>query len=52
MFDALTTFDSASDAARVVHGGNVSGPRYWRRATMGQRYGEWRARLIDKGDAA
>ncbi len=39
-------FDSPSGAARVVYGGNVSGPRHWRHSKTGQRYGEWRASLI------
>lgn len=52
VFTKDTAFDSPSGAARVVYGGNVSGPRYWRHATTGQRYGEWRAGLIGTGGAA
>jgi Domain of unknown function (DUF4357) len=49
VFTKDTAFDSPSGAARVVYGGNVSGPRFWRHATTNQRYGEWRADQIDSG---
>jgi hypothetical protein len=45
-FTADTAFDSPSGAAGVVYGGNVSGTRYWRHATTGQTYGDWRKRRI------
>lgn len=45
-FTADTPFDTPSGAARVVYGGNVSGPRYWKHATTGQTYGEWRKQRI------
>jgi uncharacterized protein DUF4357 len=44
-------FDTPSGAARVIYGGNVSGPRYWRHATTGQTYGDWRKRRIGDGTA-
>jgi hypothetical protein len=40
-------FDSPSGAARVVYGGNVSGPQFWRHEVTGQSYKEWRARQIE-----
>jgi hypothetical protein len=46
VFTKDEAFDSPSGAARVVYGGSVSGPRYWRHATTGQRYGDWRASQI------
>jgi hypothetical protein len=52
VFTQDLAFDSPSGAARVIYGGNVSGPRYWRHAATGQRYGEWRAGLIGDGGAA
>jgi hypothetical protein len=51
VFKQDMAFDSPSGAARVVYGGNVSGPRHWKHAQTGQRYGEWRAGLIDGGTA-
>ena len=42
-------FDTPSGAARVIYGGNVSGPRYWRHATTGQTYGDWRKQRIGDG---
>lgn len=45
-FTVDTPFDTPSGAARVVYGGNVSGPRYWKHATTGQTYGEWRKQRI------
>jgi hypothetical protein len=45
-------FDTPSGAARVVYGGNVSGPRYWRLAATGQSYGDWRKSRISDGGAA
>ncbi len=51
-FTADTAFDSPSGAAGVVYGGNVSGNRYWRHATTGQTYGDWRKRRIGDGGAA
>lgn len=51
-FTADTAFDSPSGAAGVVYGGNVSGTRYWRHATTGQTYGDWRKRRISDGGAA
>lgn len=49
VFTKDTAFDSPSGAARVIYGGNVSGPRYWKNVTTGQRYGEWRAGQIGAG---
>jgi hypothetical protein len=49
VFTKDEAFDSPSGAARVVYGCNVSGPRYWRQATTGQRYGDWRASQIGGG---
>jgi hypothetical protein len=46
-FSADTAFDSPSGAAGVVRGGNVSGNRYWRHATTGQTYGDWRKSRIE-----
>lgn len=44
-------FESPSGAARVVYGGNVSGPQFWRHEVTGQRYKEWRAAQIEnEGD--
>lgn len=51
-FLADTAFDTPSGAARVVYGGNVSGPRYWRHAASGQTYGDWRKRRIAEGGEA
>ncbi len=51
-FTADTAFDSPSGASRVVYGGNVSGPRYWKHASSGQTYGDWRKNQISSGDAA
>jgi hypothetical protein len=51
-FTADAAFDSPSGAAGVVYGGNVSGNRYWRHATTGQTYGDWRKRRIGDGGAA
>jgi Domain of unknown function (DUF4357) len=42
-------FDTPSGAARVIYGGNVSGPRYWHHATTGETYGDWRKRRIGDG---
>jgi len=50
-FTADAAFDSPSGAAGVVYGGNVSGNRYWRHATTGQTYGDWRKRRIGGGGA-
>jgi hypothetical protein len=50
-FTADTAFDSPSGAAGVVRGGNVSGNRYWKHATTGETYGDWRKRRIDDGGA-
>jgi hypothetical protein len=47
-----TAFDTPSGAARVVYGGNVSGPRYWRHEGTGQTYGDWRKRRIAEGAEA
>ncbi len=49
-FTADTAFDSPSGASRVVYGGNVSGPRYWKHAATGQIYGDWRKSQIGDGD--
>lgn len=49
-FTADTAFDSPSGAARVVYGGNVSGPRYWKHASTGQTYGDWRKSQIGDGE--
>jgi hypothetical protein len=35
-------FSSPSAAAAAVYGGNVSGPVYWKHASTGQSYGDWR----------
>jgi len=51
-FTADTAFDSPSGASRVVYGGNVSGPRYWKHAVTGQTYGEWRKSQISGGGEA
>lgn len=51
-FAADTAFDSPSGASRVVYGGNVSGPRYWKHAATGQTYGDWRKSQIGDGVAA
>lgn len=51
-FTADTAFDSPSGAARVVYGGNVSGPRFWKHSANGQTYGDWRKRRIGEGDEA
>lgn len=51
-FTADTAFDSPSGASRVVYGGNVSGPRYWKHASSGQTYGDWRKSQIGNGEAA
>ena len=45
-FETDTAFDSPSGAAAVIYGGNVSGNRYWKHATLGETYGEWRKRRI------
>ncbi len=51
-FTADTAFDSPSGAAGTVYGGNVSGNRYWKHATNGQSYGDWRKRQIGEGGEA
>ncbi|UXN57466.1 GIY-YIG nuclease family protein [Phyllobacterium zundukense] len=51
-FLADTAFDTPSGAARVVYGGNVSGPRYWRHEASGQTCGDWRKRRIAEGGEA
>lgn len=51
-FTADTAFDSPSGAAGTVYGGNVSGNRYWKHATTGQSYGDWRKRRIGEGGGA
>jgi Domain of unknown function (DUF4357) len=48
-FTADTAFDSPSGAAGVVYGGNVNGNRYWKHATTGQTYGDWRKSRIGDG---
>ena len=50
-FTADTAFDSPSGASRVVYGGNVSGPRYWKQAVTGQTYSDWRKSQIGDGEA-
>lgn len=52
VFTKDTAFDSPTGAARVVYGGNVSGPRNWKHAVTGQRYGDWRASLLSEGGAS
>ncbi len=47
---ALPDLIRREEASRT--GGNVSGPRYWRHATTGQTYGDWRKRRIGDGGAA
>ncbi|WP_374306489.1 DUF4357 domain-containing protein [Dongia sp.] len=51
-FAAAAAFDSPSGAAGIVYGGNVNGNRYWKHATTGQSYGDWRKRRIGKEDEA
>lgn len=51
-FTADTAFDSPSGASRVVYGGNVSGPRYWKHEATGQTYGDWRKSQIAEGEGA
>ena len=51
-FSVDTPFDSPSGAARVVYGGNVNGPRFWRHPATGQTYGEWREQRIRDGVAS
>jgi hypothetical protein len=51
-FVADTAFDTPSGAARVVYGGNVSGPRFWRDESSGQTYGDWRKSRIGEGEEA
>ena len=51
-FSKDVAFDTPSGAARVIYGGNVSGPRYWHHATTGQTYGEWRKSRISDGGGA
>lgn len=48
-FTRDVAFDSPSGAGSVVFGGNVNGREFWRHATTGQRYGDWRAGLIGGG---
>lgn len=48
--DQVKTRLAAHDG--VVYGGNVSGNHYWRHATTGQTYGNWRKRRIGDGGAA
>jgi len=51
-FSADTAFDTPSGAARVIYGGNVSGPRYWRDEATGRTYGDWRkSKIAEGGDA-
>jgi Domain of unknown function (DUF4357) len=52
IFTQDLAFDSPTAAARVVYGGNVSGPKFWRHSETGQRYGEWRASLLAQGGRA
>jgi predicted GIY-YIG superfamily endonuclease len=40
-FSQEASFPSASRAAVVVYGGNISGPKYWRLKGTNQTYGEW-----------
>jgi hypothetical protein len=51
LFVKDAAFDTPSGAARVIYGGNVSGPRYWRHVTTGQTCGDWRKRRIGDGTA-
>jgi hypothetical protein len=51
-FTSDTAFDSPSGAAGVVRGGNVSGNQYWKHATTGETYRDWRKRQIFDGGAA
>lgn len=48
-FTADTAFGSPSGAGSVVYGGNIAGPRYWRHATTGKTYGDWRKGQIGDG---
>lgn len=50
VFTRDAAFDSPSGAARVVYGGNASGPHLWRHAKTGQRYREWRESRIKQGN--
>jgi hypothetical protein len=49
VFTKDTAFDSPSGAASMIYGGNVSGPKYWKHVTTGQKYGEWRAGRLGDG---
>ncbi|WP_159650136.1 MULTISPECIES: GIY-YIG nuclease family protein [unclassified Bosea (in: a-proteobacteria)] len=48
-FTADVAFDSPSGAAGAVYGGNVNGRFYWKHATTGETYGDWRKRRIGGG---
>ncbi|MEH3143975.1 MAG: GIY-YIG nuclease family protein [Methylobacterium frigidaeris] len=45
-------FDSPSGAASSVYGGSVNGRHYWRHATTGERYGEWRKNQLSVAEGA
>ena len=45
-FVADTAFDSPSGAGGVVYGGSINGRRYWKLASTGQSYGDWREKRI------
>lgn len=48
-FTADVAFDSPSGAASAVYGGSVNGRFYWKHATSGETYGDWRKRRIGGG---
>lgn len=50
-FTADVAFDSPSGAASAVYGGSVNGRYYWKHATTGETYGDWRKRRISGGAA-
>jgi hypothetical protein len=50
VFTRDVAFDSPSGAARVVYGGNASGPHLWKHSKTGQRYREWRESQIEDGN--
>lgn len=48
-FTVDTAFGSPSEAAGVVCGYKIGGPRFWRDEATGHSYGEWRKRRIGEG---
>ena len=45
-FTRDVAFPSPSGAASIIYGGNISGPRTWRRDSDGLTYKEWRQRKL------